>query len=148
MLRGFTGSHKRAVVVLDAAWEGSPGAGAIRNKIEADLRAYWSEYLVVVIDPEIEVWMWQDNLHICAALGAPDYAVLRTDLEAKGFWTPGQTKPHMPKEAMEFALKQARRPKSAALYGRIASKVSTKACEDPAFATLKVGLAAWFEGNA
>lgn len=147
LLRTFVTSHRRAVVILDAAWEGSPGAAAIRNKINADLAAHWSDYLVVVLDPEIEAWIWQDNAHVCEALGAASYAALRDSLEAKGFWSPGETKPHMPKEAVEFALRLARKPRSAALYGQIASKVSTRNCEDQAFGLLKDQLTTWFEAT-
>lgn len=148
LLSVFTKTHRRAIVILDADWEGSPGADVIRSKIEDNLRSVWSEYMVVVLDPEIEAWIWQDNHHVVTALGAENYATLRQDIEAKGFWSPGAIKPHRPKEAVEFALKRAKIPQSAALYGRIAGKVSIAACEDLALRHLKEGLMRWFEPTA
>jgi hypothetical protein len=144
MLASFTTTHRRAVVILDAEWEGSPGAGPIRDKIGRELEASWGEYIVIVLEPEIEAWLWQDNQHVVGALGAGNYAALRAELEARNLWRAGELKPFRPKEAVEFVLKRARIPRSAALYGQIAGRVSVKACVDPAFLSLRETLEAWF----
>lgn len=144
LLSGFAATHARAVVILDAEWDGSPGAEQIQKKIGADLAPTWPDHLVVVLDPEIEAWIWQDNPHVAGALGASDYGELRAMIEKQGFWEADELKPRRPKEAVEFALKQARIPRSASLYGQLAGKVSTKACEDPAFDLLRAGLRGWF----
>jgi len=144
VLAPYAATHRRAVVILDAAWDGSPGAELIRSKISKDLHAHWGEHLVVVLDPEVEAWIWQDNLHVSAALGVADFAALRSELERESFWRAGEAKPFKPKEAVEYTMRQTRTPRSAAVYHRIASRVSTKACIDPAFRSLSDGLAVWF----
>lgn len=144
VLAGYASTHRRAVVVLDAHWDGSPGASAIREKISQDLQASWNDYIVVVLEPEIEAWIWQDNRHVVSALGAANYATLRAELQANGFWRENELKPHKPKDAVEFALRRARIPRSAALYGQIAGKVSIKSCEDPSFLSLVHCLNDWF----
>lgn len=53
-------------------------------------------------------------------------------LQDKGFLAPGQIKPVQPKEAVERALRSARRPRSSAIYLDLARRVSTSRCSDPA----------------
>lgn len=144
VLAGFASTHRCAVTILDADWDGSPGADAIRKKIGQDLRERWKEYIVVVLVPEIEAWIWQENPHVVTALGATDYITLRSELQSNGLWSANELKPHRPKEAVEFALKRARIPRSAALYKQVASKVSVKACIDPAFGSLVKCFNEWF----
>lgn len=60
----------------------------------------------------------------------------------------GQTKPRMPKEAAEWALRQRKVRRSPALYGQIARAVSIRRCEDPALARLLEALRAWFPGES
>lgn len=52
-------------------------------------------------------------------------------------------KPTRPKEAMEYALKLARKPRSASIYLDLASKVSLKASE-AAFDRFRTTLQTWF----
>lgn len=144
LLAAFRSSHRRAIVILDAAWEGSPGHAAVRAKVSQDLSGSWPEHLVIVLDPELEAWVWQENIHVVQNLGAGDFATLRSALEAAGFWRPGDLKPHRPKEAVEHALRLAKLPRSAAIYRRIATRVSLANCVDPALAALRDGFRGWF----
>lgn len=148
LLAQYASSHQRAVVMLDAAWEGAPGPAEIQAKISQDLAARWGTCLVVVLEPELEAWIWQDNQHVAEALGMGDYAALRAELEAADFWRAGEPKPYKPKEAVERVLYQARIPRSSAIYRKIASRASTKHCVDPAFLTLRDGLSGWFGASA
>ena len=45
-------------MILDADWDGSPGAEKIREHISGNLRVQWEESVVVVIEPELESWIW------------------------------------------------------------------------------------------
>lgn len=144
LLAPYRTSHRRAVVILDAAWEGSPGHAAIRTKISRDLAAQWPDYLVIVLEPELEVWIWQDSVHVVKNLGATDFATLRASLEQGGFWRAGESKPHKPKEAVEHALRRARIPRSAVIYKRIAASISVTRCVDPALVALRDGFKGWF----
>src|SRR5436853_186249 len=50
LLRSYQRSHRYAVVVLDEAWDGSPGAEAIRQYIHDNLiRSGWSEDRIAII---------------------------------------------------------------------------------------------------
>lgn len=147
LLVPYATTHRRAVVILDAEW-GKPTAQQIREKIEQDLRADWEESLVIVLEPEVEVWIWQDNAHVCKALGVADYAALRAELERLQLWKADEPKPFRPKEAVEHTLRLARIPRSSAIYGAIASRASTKHCVDESFGRLRDGLAGWFGAAA
>ena len=57
-------SHQRAVVILDADWDGSPGAPAIQGARQPASRGGGSEFAVIVIDPELEAWFMNENAHL------------------------------------------------------------------------------------
>lgn len=148
LLQPYARSHRHAVVMLDAAWEGSPGAAPIVQRIQAHLtQAGWpgNAGCAVVISPELENWVWQDSPHVSQSLGFPgEYAQLRADLVARAYWQTDAAKPHQPKEAVEWSLMRARKPRSSAIYEQLASKVSTRHCIDPAFHALLTALRRWF----
>lgn len=143
LLAPFANTHQRAIVMLDAEW-GKPTPAQIRAKIEGDLQAHWEEYLVIVLEPEVEAWIWQDNPHVCTALGVANYAAHRAELERLELWKPDEPKPFRPKEAVEHTLRLARIPQSAAIYRTIASRVSTRQCVDASLERLRDGLTGWF----
>jgi len=144
----FLGEHRarcqHAVVVVDTAWTGSPGAAAITAHIESHLRNQWDDFVVVAIDPELEAWILRDNLHVSRALGWTSQAELRTWLQRKGLWTAGESKSVDPKKAIEEALKGKRIPRSGNLYRKIAAQMTTSGCTDPAFLKLVSALCIWF----
>lgn len=103
---------------------------------------------VVVLDPELEVWVWSDSPHVGRCLGwrgqQPD---LRTWLSQEGMWEPNASKPKHPKAAMELALRQVKKPRSSSLYQGLATSVSLQRCEDPAFGKFKSIMHNWFAEN-
>lgn len=149
--RPIQSSHRHLVLMLDSDWGGSPGADVIREQIAADLqRSGWPDdkFAVIVIDPELEVWVWQDSPHIGDALafnpdrfGAP---TLRAWLAERGLWLPDDNKPREPKKAFTATLAQASRPRSSTIYENIANRVTLQHCTDPAFQTLCDSLRRWF----
>lgn len=82
LLRLYEGEYAHAVVMLDAAWEGSPGADAIREALTTRLKSRWDSFTVVVIDPELEAWIWQDSPHVAQTLNFP--SDFRAILERSG----------------------------------------------------------------
>ena len=144
-------SHRHLVVMLDSHWGGSPGADAISERISDDLqRSGWpaDRFAVIVIAPELEVWMWQDRPQVADALafnsdrfGKP---TLRAWLGERGLWLPEENKPREPKRAFNETLARASRPRSATIYEKIASRVTLQHCTDPAFNTLCDALRRWF----
>jgi len=146
-LRSYSVTHRYAVVVLDAEWSGSPGAEQIREKIQGDLcRSGWAEGQTetIVIEPELESWIWVESPQVGRALGWKDATGLREWLEAEGWWPAGADKPTRPKEAVEAVLEKTGKSRSSARYGKIVREASIKHCNDPAFRELKTVLQRWF----
>ncbi len=153
LLRPLTADYRRAVVIVDDEWDGSPGAEAIEQQLRAHLAdAGWSAdaALALVVCPEADVWLWSDSPHSARALGWPSWSELRPALEGEGWIAPGQAKPDRPKEAAEWALRHCghKAPRSAALYRQVASRASIKRCEDSALERLLSTLRAWFPREA
>jgi hypothetical protein len=142
LLRPYRGTHARAVVLLDAAWAGSPGPAAIHEHVSRHLRASWTQSAVIVLDPELEAWVWQDNPHVAMALGAP--AEFRQILAVSGHWPLGSAKPADPKAALEHLRARHRTDRSKAVFNRLAARISVKGCTDPAFHQLRDTLLDWF----
>jgi len=102
----------------------------------------------IVIDPELEAWVWSDSPHVESALGwggrRPD---LKTWLREEGHLLEGESKPGRPKEVVEKALWTARKPRSSSIYQRLAERVSFQRCEDAAFRKLLRLLREWFPAD-
>lgn len=119
----------------------------MEESLEKELRrAGWSNRsAAIVLEPEIEVWMWNDSVHVEEVLGWKGHDPrLRDWLSANNWVERNNIKPNRPKEALESALRQIRRPRSSALYEAMASKVSLDRCVDPGFIKFKTTLRAWF----
>jgi hypothetical protein len=143
----------RAIVMLDR--EGSGAESKSAEEIEADLDQRLSESgwgdraRTVVLDPEIEIWVWSSSPHVDDVLRWPSGApALREWLTGKGFLQPGEAKPARPKEALHSALREGRVKPSAALFAELASKVSLDHCQDRAFLRFRETLRAWFGPRA
>lgn len=139
----------RALVVFDHEGSGQEHrpAAEVEEEVRGRLRrAGWEDRAeVVVLQPELEVWVWSDSPVVDEALGWDGRdPPLREWLRERGFLRPGEAKPARPKEAVEAALREVRIPRSSAIYGRIAERVSVKHCTDPSFHRLKQVLLEWF----
>ena len=148
-LRPFRGQYLHALVIFDAAWEGAVAAarelleGEVRNRFNQTGMSDYAD--VVVIAPELEVWVWSDSPHVDRILGWESSLVrLRTWLEEVGLWKPDELKPDDPKAAVEVTLERARIARSSSIYAQLASSVSVDRCSDGAFADLKHLLRRWF----
>lgn len=56
--------------------------------------------------------------------------------------------PDDPKKAVEQALRTTGKPRSSAIYRKLAQRVSIERCTDEAFARLRARLGAWFAPKA
>jgi len=120
---------------------------ALEENVEAGLATsgWTSRAAVIVIDPELECWIWSDSPIVDQVVGwTGSSPPLRQWLIDNGRLMANQTKPSRPKESLEAALKQKRKRQSASLFADLASRVSLARCSDPAFQKLKATLAAWF----
>jgi hypothetical protein len=145
----FRNQFAHALILLDREGCGQEKSDRVtlEEMIEKRLsESGWGERAAaVVIDPELEMWVWSDSPQVDAVLGwqgkNPD---LRSWLKAKNFLQEGQAKPERPKEAMELALRTARKSRSSSLYDQLARQASLGRCVDPAFNKLKTTLQTWF----
>jgi hypothetical protein len=132
-LRSFVKRFTHAIVVFDR--EGCGREADSRRTLELDLekrlsRAGWRERAAaIVVDPEIDAWVWSDSPRVDAVLGwtgrDPD---LRSWLRDHELLDPSSPKPGRPKEAVEKALQLVRKPRSSALYRQLAREVGLARC--------------------
>ena len=148
-LRSFTEYYAHALVLMDREGCGAEDLGrvALEARLKESLqRTGWGDRSeAVVLDPELEIWVWSDSPWVERALGWHERPPgLRAWLSSTGYLCAGGTKPARPKEALEEALRLARQPRSSSIYEILAKHVSIRRCEDPAFLKLRRILAAWF----
>ncbi len=139
-----------ALIVMD--YEGSGQEGRkIRTEMEEDLEyrlhcgGWENRAAAIVIEPEVESWVWSDSPHVDAVTGwSARHPSLRKWLLQKGWMQSGEAKPNHPKEALKAALRISGKPDSAALYKKLAERVSIDRCTDLSFLKLKTVLRQWF----
>jgi len=141
-LRPFSKRYAHALVMLDRDGSGRDSTG--REVLEGDLerrlaQSGWEGRAVaVIIQPELEAWIWGDSPHIDDVLGWRGRSPgLRTWLASAGFVKSSGVKPDDPKKALGAALRLASKPRSSALFSHLAQKVSLTRCTDPAFLKLR-----------
>lgn len=145
-------SHRYAVIVLDNQWDGSPGVTQIEKGIANNMLASgWAadQFVVIVIDPELEAWIVQDAPEILTLfrLSLNSYMSPKPWLVDQGLWEDALPKPTDPKTALQQLLRQStaqRVPPSAANYQKITRCISVQHCIDPSFHKLRSTLQTWF----
>lgn len=148
-LRAFSSHYEHAIVMLDRDGCGREVLSRTELELEIEQRLTsngWNDRAAaIVLDPELEIWVWSDSPAVDAAVGWPVNEVrLRDALIESGFILQGSIKPADPKGALEFALEKSKIPRSSSIYGQIARSVSVKRCEDPSFIKFKTILKSWF----
>lgn len=148
-LRPFQNQNEKALVVFDREGcgrddrEGNVLADEVQKRLS---RSGWGDRCaVIVIDPELEAWVWSDSPQVEEVLGWRGRSpALRVWLEEKGYKSPDEPKPSRPKEALEEALRVVGKPRSSAIYRQLGEQVGLARCTDPAFVMLKGVLRTWF----
>jgi hypothetical protein len=147
-LRPYALGYRRALVIFDR--DGCGRAQEPRKELERQVEhalanAGWHDRAAaVVIDPELENWVWSDSPEVDRVLGwAEGLKDLRQWVSEQGF-SISRGKPERPKEAMEAALRHARKPRSSGLFTQLAQCVSLERCQDQAFGKLRTRLRDWF----
>jgi len=147
-LRSIQARFRHALAMLDREGTGREEMSRIEmeDDLGARLSADWgSRSAALVLDPELEVWLWSDSPHVEALLGWKEREQsLASWLVESGYLIEGASKPDPPKEAVQKALRIARKPRSSALYRRLAERVSLNRCEDPTFHRFRDILQLWF----
>lgn len=150
ILRSQVNLYRHALVIFDHEGSGAGGQNGgeiLERQVEEKLAAAgWSERVrAVVIEPELEQWVWSDSPQVDAVLGWSGRSpALRSWLREKGYLGAGQSKAHPPKEAMESALREVNRPWSSKLFQSLGAKVSVDRCREPSFLRLKGIMQSWF----
>ena len=122
----------------------------LEASIEKHLSNHWGDRAAaIVIDPELEIWVWTDSPHVAEVIGWPSgMPALQHWLRSEGFLAEGQVKPNDPKTALQKAVRLRKKRQSSSLFRILASKVSLKNCIDPAFLKLRATLTRWFPDTA
>lgn len=145
ILRPYLNTHRRALVMLDQKFGGQRPAGEVRAEIEQRMSGSgWEDRAAaVVIHPELEVLLWQDNPHVEKAL-LHRGENLRQLLARDGSWPEGMPKPPAPKQLIQAIIRKNRAGAPMAVYSNIAAAVSARSCIDPAFRLVAGRLRTWF----
>ncbi|WP_295639264.1 hypothetical protein [uncultured Methylibium sp.] len=145
ILRSYLNTHRRALVVLDQQFGGERPAEEVRVEIEQRLNTNgWAgRAAAAVIEPELEVLLWQDNVNVERALRHQGGS-LRRLLATDGRWPEGAPKPLAPKDVIQTLIRTNRAGVPMVVYSQIAMAVSTAGCVDPAFHRVRDALRAWF----
>jgi hypothetical protein len=139
-----------ALLVFDYEGCGVPAsvsAKQLEHRLDAELATVWgADAKAIVIDPELESWVWGGDNALHEVLGWPLQTPARAWLEAKGFQFEGR-KPARPKEAFEALVPIHKIPRSSSIYEAITKKISLTTCVDSAFVTLRETLRSWFRDS-
>ena len=151
-LRSHSRRYRHALVMFDhdGCGQEKKDRTTLEQQVEAQLaQAGWDDRAAaVVLDPELEIWVWSDSPHVEKALGWQDRTPeLRSWLVTSKLLAAGEAKPKDPKRAVEEALRIVRKPRSSTVYQDIASSVSFEGCTDAAFLKLRDTLTRWFSAE-
>jgi len=148
-LRTFLRQAEYALILFDR--EGCGEKNLTRIELEKDVEkrlgqnGWENRSAAIVIDPELEAWVWSDSPVVDKVLGWPcKHLELRVWLGEKGFLPQGGSKPRRPKEALETVLQKTRKARSSSIYESLARQVSLERCVDQSFLKLKNTLKNWF----
>lgn len=145
-LRPLQNFYDYALVMLDR--EGSGQERLSARQIEADIQrrldssGWKGRSAVVVLDPELEIWVFSDSPEVIKIVADGDRELYRRILNSVP--KTHLHKPERPKEVLEEILKKKHIARSSALYGQLAERVSFARCQDTSFNRFKSILQGWF----
>lgn len=152
LLALYATEYSNGLIVFDRAWDGAPSQdpNQLAADVEGRLQPVWQNRAkCVVIDPEIENWVWSDSPNVDVAMGWRNRTpALRQWLRDEGHWPAGTVKPPDPKVAFEKSLRAVRLPPSSSIFRKLATTVSLGRCVDPAFQRVLEILQGWFPPTA
>lgn len=143
LLKNQTNAQK-LLVILDNEWDGSPGKNKIKDRILSNLQlSIWQkgDYEVIVIDPELEIWVWSNYQSFANSINRGINIVENT---ARRLGWDGVNKPKNPKFVYEELLRSLDISKSSSVFTDIAQFISLNRCSDESFQLFKNTLKSWF----
>ncbi|MGC8784315.1 MAG: methylation-associated defense system protein MAD4 [Armatimonadota bacterium] len=145
-LRAYQSEYGHAVVLFDRIGCGAEDLSAedLENVVRDSIQktGWYQRCEVVVIDPELEVWVFAQSPHVYQVLAGGDEEYFRISLSK--YPAAANGKPERPKELMEQILRGKNIPRSSALYLKLAERVSLSRCSDRAFLRFRETLQRWF----
>ena len=148
-LNSFRNQYRHALLIFDL--KGCGAENQTRDQLESELEhklnisGWGGRAAVIVINPELENWIWSDSPHVGKTLGwEKTGASIKEWLSQKNLWPDGCHKPPDPKEAFMKVLREAKKPRSSSLYQTLAEKVSFTRCSDEAFRKFINTMKKWF----
>ena len=135
-----------ALLLLDHEGSGSDIPPVdLEAQLDQSLSVMWGDRAkAIVIDPEVEVWMWGAETHLRSMVDWRFPEDIRPWLVAQSFVFTADGKPARPKEAIEAAFRRAQTPRSSARYEQVARRISLTRCKDQAFLRLRASVVGWF----
>lgn len=149
-LKPFSDKFDFAMVMLD--YKGCGKENKSTDEIARDIRekldksGWESRSSVIVINPELENWIWVNESRIQDAISWELETGIYEWLHRNNLKRHDVTKPDNPKEAFEAALKLCHTPRSSSIYYQISSRSSYKDCQDVSFRNMISQLKTWFTG--
>ena len=129
-LSGMERRYEHALLMFDHEGCGQDeiAVSELQERIAAGFRnsAWGDRAKVVIIDPELEAWVWSRSANVASILGWSNRKELDDWLVANSWIDEYGAKPSPPKEAMAAALQEKRVPKSASLFRQLAERVSLR----------------------
>lgn len=147
-LRGFIDKYKYSIIFMDYEGCGQETKNVVElhNEVKSNLEknGWKNRCEVIVLNPEVEVWLWVDSHHFYSFFDFNDYEELKEFLMKNGKWGRKQNKPDKPKEAFEYLLWIKRIPRSSSLYKSFAEKINFDKCSLDSFISFKAIIKNWF----
>jgi len=144
-LQQFRNEYRYALVMFDHEGCGQENKPAEELEQEVKQRLEQSGWQgrceVIVLEPELEAWVWSSSPHVPKVLGLTPQKMQQI---LQRFPQNRLGKPQRPKEAMEECLRQAKIPRSSSIYAELAETVGLQNCVDPSFVKFRQTLQKWF----
>lgn len=147
-LRPLANRYRFSMVILD--YEGCGEERHLASDIELGIEqrlfenGWENRAAAVVIDPELEAWVWSPSRRVDEACGWGNHIPSLRDWIEERFELDEQGKPKRPKEALAASLREVGRVCSSSLFRQMAGQVSWRGCSDRSFLRLLQALKNWF----
>lgn len=152
LLRRYARTADYGLLIFD--WEGSGAKQKTPEDLEQDLEqalaanGWKNRNAVIVIQPELEAWVWANSNKVDQILGwpasLPGAGDMQDWIQEQGWIESRGGKPTRPRETYRAVLKHIKKPVSASIFQKLAEKVSFRHCQDRAFLRLQSVLQNWF----